>query len=136
MKIKYDNQLMKLMFFFESNTRSKLKDCFIDKNNILNFVVNDNIARAIGKDGSTARKLESSLKRKIKIVAFSDNPEEFIQNLLLPLKVKHIEVSDGIATITAEPESRGYIIGRGGSNLRNYEEILKRYFDIKEVKVV
>jgi len=80
--------------------------------------------------------MESALKRRIKIVAFSENVEEFISNLLLPLKVKSIEITDSIVTITPEPESRGYIIGRGGSGLRNYEETLKRYFDIKEVKVL
>jgi len=94
------------------------------------------LQKAIGKNGVTAKKIESALKRKIKIVAFSDNIEDFVRNLLLPLKVRNIEISDGIVTITPEPESKGYIIGRGGSGLRNYEETLKRYFDVKEVKVV
>tara|TARA_Y100000310_G_C20693027_1_gene823653 strand:+ start:250 stop:660 length:411 start_codon:yes stop_codon:yes gene_type:complete len=136
MKIKYDNQLMKLMYFFESITHSKLKDCFIDKNDVLNFIVNEDIAKAIGKNGVNAKKVEAKLKRRIKIVAFSENLEEFISNLLLPLKVKDITVDEGIVTITPEPESRGYIIGRAASNLRNYEETVKRYFEIKEIKVV
>ena len=63
--------------------------------------------------------------------------EEFISNLLLPLKIRGIEfTADKKILITPTPESRGYIIGRGGSNLRNYESILKRYFDIEEIKVV
>jgi len=137
MKIKYDNQLMKLMYFFESHTHSKLKDCFVDKNGLLNFIVDEDIGKAIGKKGITAKKIEASLKRKIKIVAFSDNLEEFLHNLLLPQKIRSIALTeDKTVIITPEPESRGYIIGRAASNLRNYEETLKRYFDIKEIKVV
>jgi len=136
MKIKYDAQLMKLMAFFESNTNSRLKDCFIDRNGVLNFIVQENIGLAIGKNGATAKKIESALKRKIKIAAFSDSLREFIQNLLLPLKIRGAELTDEkILLITPEPESRGYIIGRGGSNLRNLEDITKRYFDVKEIKV-
>ncbi len=137
MKIKYDAQLMKLMSFFESATHARLRDCLIDSNGVLTFVVADKIGLAIGKNGATAKKLESALKRKIKIVAFSENLEEFLRNLLMPLKIRGVEVKeDKTVVITPEPESRGYIIGRAASSLRNYESILKRYFDIKEVRVI
>src|SRR3989338_10556762 len=94
MKIKYDAQLMKLMAFFESATRARLKDCFIDSNGILTFIVADSIGLAIGKNGSTAKKLESALKRKIKIVAFSETLEEFLRNLLMPLKIRGVELNE------------------------------------------
>ena len=136
MRIKYDAHLMKLMQYFESATRSKLKDCFIDGNGILNFVVEGNLGLAIGKNGATFRKVQSSLKRKIRIVAFSESVEEFLKNFLQPLKVKGVsKVEDGTIIIKAEPESRGYVIGRGGSNLRVLEETARRYFDVKEIKV-
>lgn len=136
MRIKYDQTLLKLMYFFESATHSKLKDCFVDSNGVLTFVVESNIAGAIGKSGVNAKKVESALKRRIRIVAFSPVLEEFIVNLLRPFKVRNISVQDGTVIITPEPESRGYIIGRAASNLRNYEGVVKRYFDVKEIKVV
>ena len=135
-RIKYDSQIIKLMYFFESTTNSKLKDCFIDKNGVPTFVVGKDIGLAIGKNGSTARKIESALKKKIKIVAYSDNLEEFLRNLLLPLKIKGTKLTEeNILIITPEPESRGYIIGRAGSNLRNLEGAMRRYFEIKEIRV-
>ncbi len=137
MKIKYDAQLIKLMSFFESATHARLRDCLIDGNGVLTFVVADNIGLAIGKNGATAKRLESSLKRKLKIVAFSEDLEQFIRNLIAPLKIRGIErKEDKTVVITPEPESRGYIIGRAASSLRNYESIVKRYFDVKELRVV
>ena len=136
MRIKYDSHLMKLMHYFESTTRSKLKDCFIDGNGILTFVVDGNVGLAIGKNGAMFRKMQSSLKKKIRIVAFSDSVEEFVKNFLQPLKIKGVRTAeDGTVIISAEPESRGYVIGRGGSNLRVLEEAARRYFDVKEMRV-
>ena len=101
------------------------------------FIVSGNIGLAIGKNGATAKRLEESLKRKIKIAAFSENPEEFLRNLLMPLKIRGIETKeDKTVVITPEPESRGYIIGRAASSLRNYESIMRRYFDVRELRVV
>ena len=135
MAIKYGGETLKLMSYFEASTKAVLKDCFVDKNGILNFIVLEGMSNAIGKGGENARSLEARLKRKIRLVLFSDVLETFVANLLLPIKPKDIENKEGIVVITPEPETRGYIIGRAGSNLRNMEETVKRYFDIKEIKV-
>lgn len=137
-KIKYDSTLMKLMPFFETLTKARLKDCFVDNNGLLVFVVEPaQLGLAIGKNGSNVKRLEATLKRKIKVVEFSDEVASFVASLIQPIKAKSIEFADDVITII--PDSgigRGYIIGRGGRNLRNYESIIKRYFHVKEVRVV
>ena len=136
-KIKYDNTLLKLMSFFEAITKAKLKDCFVDDNGLLVFVVEPaQFGLAVGRAGSNVKRVEASLKRKIKIVEFSDDLVSFIESLIRPQKAKSIKVKGEQVIVAAEPESRGYIIGRGGKNLRNVESIIQRYFPIKEVKVV
>jgi hypothetical protein len=53
-----------------------------------------------------------------------------------PAKVSEVRQDERIVTITAaDTQSRGYIIGRGASILRGHEAIVKRYFDIDEIKV-
>lgn len=138
MKIKYDLNLMKFMSFFESLTNTRLKDCFIDKNSLLVFVVKENeIAKAIGKKGVNVRNIKEKLNRKIKIVEFNPHLETFVGKLINPLKAKEINVDDNVVTITGpDTKTKGLLIGRNGQNLRNYEEIVNRYFDIKEIKVI
>lgn len=137
-KIKYDNTLLKLMSFFETITKAKLKDCFVDQNSMLVFVVEPaQYGLAVGRAGSSVKRLEAVLKRKIKIVEFSGDMVSFITSLIQPSKAKDIKFEDGVVTITPESsESRGYLIGRAGKNLRNYESIIRRYFPIKELRVV
>ncbi|MBS3121709.1 NusA-like transcription termination signal-binding factor [Candidatus Woesearchaeota archaeon] len=139
MKIKYNMELMGLMNIFQQTTRANLKDCFIDSNSLLTFVVEQNeIGRAIGRNAINIKMLEKAFNRKIKIIEYNPELERFIENLIYPLKVMSVTVQED--TIILEPtdsKTRGYLIGRSASNLRNYEEIVKRYFDnIKEIKVV
>lgn len=136
-RIKYDNTLLKIMSFFESLTKAKLRDCFIDQNDALVFIVEPaQSGLAIGKKGANARKLEESLKKKVKIVEFSESTEEFTKSLIQPAKAEKIEVLDGIVTITPEASSRSYLIGRAGKNVRNFEAAIKRHFPIKELRVL
>jgi len=136
-KIVYDMTAMKFMSLFESITRAKLKDCIVRENFILFIVHPGEIGKAVGSKGSNVRKLERAINKKVKIVEFSPEPVNFIKNLIHPLQVKEITEDEGIYTLTPlDLKTRGMLIGRNASNLRAYEDIVKRYFPVKELKVV
>ena len=70
---------------------------------------------------------------------FEFNPDliQFIKNVVFPSKVKDIVEEEGVITITPpDSETRGYLIGKSASNLRNTEEVVKRYFELEEIKVI
>ncbi len=135
-KIKYDADMMKIMALFESSTGAKLKDCI--SNERLIFIVEENeIGKAIGKGGSNIRRLETLLNKKVKVVGFSNDVLQFIKNLLYPLQIVNIENNEGMVTITGpDTKTKALIIGRDKQNLNNLTGIVKRYFDIKEIKVI
>lgn len=138
-KIIYTGETLKLMSLFESLTRTRLKDCFVDGNELLTFiVVNGDIGKAIGKEAANVRKLESMLNRKIKIVEFNSESLGFIRNLIYPIRSRNVVENEGIITIeSSDSKSRGLLIGRNAQSLRNFEAIAKKYFpDIKEIKVI
>jgi len=136
-KIVYDMSAMKFMSLFENITRSKLKDCIIKESMILFIVQPNEIGKAVGAKGVNVRKLERLLNKKVKIVEFNPEPVNFIKNLVHPLQVQEITEDEGIYTLTpADLKTRGLLIGRNASHLRAYEEIVKRYFPIKELKVI
>ncbi len=136
--IKYDANLMKIMSLFEQITHTPLKDCFEDDSGKLLFVVEQHLLRkAVGKNAVYVKKIEKLLNRKIKIVGFTPNLSQFIKNLTYPLQIKDIQEKDGVITIKGEnTQTRGILIGKNGQNLQNNTSIVKRYFDIKEIKVI
>lgn len=138
MKIKYDSNLMKFMSIFTGMTNTRLKDCFIDNNDMLVFVVSENmLSRAIGKHGYKAKQLEKIINRKIKILEFNPDLVRFVRNVIYPLKTKNIEADGKTVRIeAADIKTRGLLIGRSASNLHNFESCVKRYFDIDEIRVL
>jgi len=136
-RIKFDIDAMKFMSLFEAMTRTKLKDCIISENLITFIVEEGEIAKAIGKSAVNVKKLEIKLKKKVKIAEFSDDIVKFIQSLTYPAKIREVQKEEGIVKITAaDSQSRGLLIGREANILRAYEAIVKRYFDIEEIKVL
>ena len=134
-KIKYSSDIMQYISLFESLTGAKVKDCIV--NDSIFFIVHKNeMGRAIGKQGSNIKRVENTLKKKIKLVEFNNDVSQFIQNLIYPLKVKEIKEEDGIVTIYVDDrKTKGLLIGRDRHNINSTSEIVKRYFKVEEIKV-
>ena len=134
----YNAQLLKTMTLFEKVTRTRLKDCFVDNNQLMTFVVTElYIGKAIGKNASNVKKLENLLKRKIKIIAFNPSPIKFVKNLIYPI-IAEIDMQDQTILIKGQDtKTKGILIGRNQSNLSNNLEIVQKYFkDIKNIRVI
>lgn len=131
---------------FEKITHARVKDCFEDSFGQLTFcVLPGQLHKAIGKNAATIKKLDKLFKRKLRIIEYSDKLEKFIENLCYPNKVDKVEFAEQslwdetkkiVTVLPSTHKSRGYIIGREASNLRNIESIAKRYFKVDEIKVI
>ncbi len=126
---------MKYIALFESLTGAKVKDCIVN-DNIL-FIVHENeMGKAIGKQGSNIKRAENALKKKIRLVEFNNDVCRFVQNLIHPLKVREIKEEESIVTIYVnDTKTRGMLIGRDRHNLNSINNIVKRHFDVVEIKV-
>lgn len=129
---------MKIMSLFEKTTKVHLKDCFEDNSDRLVFVVKEHrVGKAVGKKAVHVKKLEKLLNRKIKIVGFTPNLIQFVKNLIYPLKLRGIEEKGKTIVLEGkDTQTKAMLIGKNGQNLKNYTDIVKRYFDIKEIKVI
>ena len=135
-RIKYDSELIKLITLFESMTGASVKDCIVDDK--LTFVVEENeMGKAIGKGGANIKKLEHALKKRIRVIEFNNDVAQFVRNMAYPSQVAEIKNDGGIVTINGkDSNTRAMLIGRNRQNLIQINEIAKRYFDVKEIKVV
>lgn len=127
---------MKLMMLFESVTGAKVKDCI--QNEKLIFIIKENdMGRAIGKNGANIRKMEGKLKKKIKLVEFSDDVLQFVKNAIYPIEAANIEQADGAVVIHGKDTGgKSILIGRERKNINHLSEIVKRYFNVREIRVV
>jgi N utilization substance protein A len=136
-KVIFDMETMKIISLFQAITHASVKDCISDDNELVFIVGPGELGKAVGKGGANVHRIATALKRKVKIVEFSDQLFTFIKNLIQPLRVENIEEKEGVIILTPiDNTTRGYLIGRGGSSLRTLEERVKRHFPIKEIKVI
>lgn len=138
MKFKYDMDALQKMNLFEKVTKAKLKDMFIHNEKIHFIVANGELYKALGKDKANVTKLEGLLKKKVKIVEYSDDLLKFVVNIMAPLKVVDIKNDDNVITITGpDQKTKGLMIGARAQNLRMFEGVIQKYFpELKEIKVI
>jgi N utilization substance protein A len=117
-------------------TGAKVKDCIANER--LVFVIEENdIGKALGKQGSKVKNLESSLKRRIKLVEFNNDVLQFVKNLAYPMELDDVKNVNGTITVSVKSsETKAMLIGREHKNINSFKEIVKRYFNINEIRVV
>ncbi len=137
LKTVYDSGMLQTINMFESITRARVKDSFMMKDALAFIVFEGDIYKALGKSLVNLHKIEDMLKRKIKIIEFNADPIKFVANLIYPFKVESITLNEKVITINdSNQKTKGLIIGAKAQNLRLYESIMKKYFEIEEIKVV
>ena len=134
---KFDTELIKTISLIQSIIRVDIKDLVLQNNKYIIIVNPGQAAKAVGKNAENIKRLEQRLNKKVKIIEHSTNVIKFIKNLAYPLKIADSKLEDKIIYLKAKDiKTRGYLIGRDASNLRFVESIVKRYFDIDEIKVL
>lgn len=127
---------MKLITIFESMTGAKVKDCILNEKLI--FIMEENeMGKAIGKNGINIKRMENKLKRKIKLIEFNNDVLQFVKNIIYPIDILKVEQDSGTLTIYGKDTgTKAMLIGRERQNINHLSDIVKRYFDVKEIKVV
>lgn len=141
-EIKLTSDELKLISLFSSVTSATARDCIVDeKMDRVIFVVNKGqMGLAIGKGGATIKQLQSVVGRKVELVEFSDDPVEFIRNMLggdMVSDVRMNERMDGSqqAIVTVDARKKGAVVGREGRNAEKARLLAKRYFNISNVLI-
>lgn len=142
-EIKLTSDELRLMSLFQSITSATARDCIVDgKMDRVIFVVNKGqMGLAIGKGGATIKQLQNVVAKKVELVEFSEDPVEFIRNMLNSEMVADVKLSDRPdgtkqAVVTVDARKKGAVVGREGRNAEKARLLAKRYFQITNVLIV
>lgn len=128
--MKYDQELIGFINFFENLTRARVKDAFIDKDDRVVFIVNEGeMGKAIGKKGSNIKKVSNLLKKKVRVIEFSSDSVKFVKNAIYPIVAESV-LKEGEEIIIKDNETskKALLIGRDQRNLKALQELVGKYF--------
>jgi N utilization substance protein A len=132
---------IRLISQFEALTGASSRDCIIDdRNQRIIFVVNPGeMGRAIGKKGASIKNASEEMGKRIEVVEYSPNPEQFIRNCFLPAQVTEVEILEEndqqVALVAVREEDRGIAIGKDGKNIFKAKKLAQRQHDISDVRL-
>lgn len=139
MKVKLTNEKLRYIALFEKLTGVTPRDCVEDENEKrLTFVINsEDMGRAIGEDGRNVRKVREKMDKSVNIVEYSEDPEEFLENIFSPVDVQNIEFKEEkgerTAVVEVEEAEKGRIVGRNGRNIKRARKLSNRHHDTSDV---
>ncbi|AAB85545.1 MULTISPECIES: NusA-like transcription termination signal-binding factor [Methanothermobacter] len=140
MTIKFTTNEIRYIALFESMTGAMVKDCIVDDENgrVTFLVKKGDMGLAIGKKGSTVAKVQKALDKGVEVIEHSNDPVEFIKNLMAPAKVRSIRIlqkenGEKIATVETDPKNKRIAIGRGGQNIERARLLARRQHNISNI---
>ena len=139
MEITFDTETIRLVTLFESVTKARVKDCFIDgaSDAVLFIVEEGQIGLAIGKNGVSVKHVESLIKKNVKIFEFSKDLVTFVKNIIPYATNASVKTSgkEIVVEINVDKKNKAMVIGRDGKNLDLYKKLLNRTHGITDIVV-
>jgi N utilization substance protein A len=132
---------MRYIALLQDLTGAIARDCIIDEeNNRVIFVVRPGDAgKAIGRRGANINRLRRILGKEIEVVEHADDLEAMVKNIFAPARILSVRVVNRngrkILYVTVDPNDKGRAIGKGGRKVSIARLLLRRYFDIDDIKI-
>lgn len=117
---------------FEKITRVTPNDYTITPNTIVFLVNQDSLGKAIGKNGMNINRLKSVFKKRVIVVADSNDPEIFLKNMFYNINILSVEMREAMGEktlfVAVDEKDRGIAIGKDGERIKMIKTFLKEKF--------
>jgi NusA-like KH domain protein len=118
---------------FERITRVMPSDYLSSETSIVFLVSQESLGKAIGKHAVNIEKLKQVFRKRVIVVADSNDPEVFVRSFFGNVAIVDIEIRDVMGEkaimLTIDEKDRGIAIGRDGERIKAAKTLLKKKFN-------
>jgi transcription termination/antitermination protein NusA len=118
---------------FEGITHVMPSDYLVTESSLIFLVTPDSLGKAIGKKAANIERLKQIFKKRVIIIADSNDPEMFLRNFFGNIQIYGTEIRDVMGEkyilITIDEKDRGIAIGRDGERIKAAKVFLKKKFN-------
>ena len=127
-------QTMRYINLLDKASRVKTSKCFIYNNTIVFAVPANLMSRAIGSNAENVRLIQNQLGRRVRIIREPvgiGSMNQFIQDIVTPVRFKSLEIKDKEAVLTAgNAQNKAALLGRNKKRYEELNEIIRGLFDL------
>jgi len=115
-------------------TKSTAIDCIIDDrfDRLIYIITPGDMGIAIGKSGENIKRMQKVLGKRIEMVEYAEERDQFIRNIFKPAEVLQVSFPDGesgrIRVAVRNKNEVGIAIGKGGCTIEKARMIVRRFF--------
>ena len=131
-------KLMRYINLLDRTSRVKTRKCFVYNDIIIFAVPRDMVSQAIGPGAVNVKRIQFQLGKKVRVISEPRGIEEaqnFVREIVSPIKFKSLEIKDGVFILNAGSTSKAALIGRNKKRLEELHEILLSNFGL-DLKIV
>ncbi|HSB47433.1 MAG TPA: NusA-like transcription termination signal-binding factor [Candidatus Bilamarchaeum sp.] len=118
---------------FEKITHVMPSDYLNSESTIIFLVSQESLGKSIGKNAQNIQKLGLVFRKRVIIIADSDDMEMFIRNFFGNIGILDMDVKDIMGeknvTLIIDEKDRGIAIGRNGERIKAAKSFLKKKFN-------
>ena len=119
---------------FQAFTGVMARDCVIIDDTIAFVVKEEEVGKAIGKNGQTVKNLSIRTKKKIQIFPYCKESEAFIRQVFRENTLETVTVENKEMTVTASNADKKKIL-QNKWKFSIVKEIAKRNYEIEKIKI-
>lgn len=89
---------------------------------------------AIGKKGENIRRMQNVLGKRIEMVEYADDMNEFIANIFRPVEITRVEKDQNSNTIIVSLQKKsdlGTAIGKKGANIEKARLLMRKFWGVE-----
>lgn len=114
-------------------TKSTALDCLIDDkfDRIIYVIKAGDMGYAIGKKGDNIRRLQGVTGRKVEMVEFAEELQEFLANIFKPAQIIRFSCDDQskkMNIVVSDKNDVGIAIGKGGCTIEKARLLIRRFY--------
>ena len=141
-KVRLSTETFRYLALFERVARVRPIDCVVSSEGEIIFLVNpDEYPLVTMNPTKPLTHLSRMLNARVLAYPLCENTEEFVAGLFRQVRVDSVSlvnVKDGrrIANVKVAEGDKGKAIGQGGANVKRASLLIRRYFEVDQVKIV
>jgi N utilization substance protein A len=132
------SQEIQYLNLFQAISHASARDCLVGNTQISFLVKEGQMGLTIGKKGSTIKKLQQLMKKKIEVFEHKQTAEAFLQNAFPQVVFEKVgtEKTDDkkILSIKMDGENKRKLLADGGK-LKRIKELAKRNYEIDDFQI-